>query len=393
VRLELGPVLRTFRRQPGVLAMVVLEMAVGVATICALLVSGSWYGMRGAVPSGLDDQNLIVVSSYAAASGEAAVLARHADLAARVRSVPGVESVAAVSTTILDERWIYPALFSAEAGDGGRQTVGWPLYTDGEIGRTLGLRVVAGVVPGAAPSGAVLTRCLAERIYGDAASAIGKMVSSEQSRPTRVQAVVEDVTMRHPFMPNAGCLAFLFEGAPVDNEARLVVRARAGLRDDVLPRLREAVARDTSDFVEVSALDARDATHRRIGRGLVRLLTIFGVMVGLVALLGALAATSFLVAERTRQIGIRRALGATKSDIVGYFLVESAFATTLGSLLGLGGMALLFLMMRPVFAALTVNLTLIGAALALVWIGSLAATLVPALRAARVPPSVASRSL
>ena len=130
-----------------------------------------------------------------------------------------------------------------------------------------------------------------------------------------------------------------------------------------------------------------------MGHGLAALLSIFGALVGVIAQLGALAATSFLVAQRRRQIGIRRALGATKADIVAYFLVESGFTMLAGSLLGLGGTVLLFLMMRPFFQGLAVDVGAIAAGLVLFWSATIAATLVPALSAARVPPSVASRSL
>ena len=114
---------------------------------------------------------------------------------------------------------------------------------------------------------------------------------------------------------------------------------------------------------------------------------------GVIAQLGALAATSFLVAQRTRQIGVRRALGATKADIVGYFVVENAFMMLAGSLVGLLGTTLLFYVMLRFFPGLAVDVGAIAAGVVLFWSATLAATLVPALRAARVPPSVASRSL
>jgi putative ABC transport system permease protein len=109
--------------------------------------------------------------------------------------------------------------------------------------------------------------------------------------------------------------------------------------------------------------------------------------------MGALAATSFLVAQRTRQIGVRRALGATRADIVGYFLLESVLATTIGSLVGVLGAAVLYRVMRRVFTGITFDPRLIGASLLLLWTAAILATLIPALRAARVSPSVASRSL
>ena len=61
-----------------------------------------------------------------------------------------------------------------------------------------------------------------------------------------------------------------------------------------------------------------------------------GFLVIAVALAGSLALASFSVAERTRQIGVRRALGASRGEIVRYFLFENLLLTGFGLGLGLG---------------------------------------------------------
>ena len=63
---------------------------------------------------------------------------------------------------------------------------------------------------------------------------------------------------------------------------------------------------------------------------------LLGVLTGVIVLLvfvtslGIIGLTSFSVAERTRQIGTRRALGAQRADILRYFLLENWLVTTLG---------------------------------------------------------------
>jgi putative ABC transport system permease protein len=399
VRLDVGPVLRTLARQPAVFAMVVVEIAAGVATLTALLLSASWYGIIGSTPSSFDEENLALVSTYTPGGDEAAIVAEQKRDLARARAVAGVEAATSVSVSILDDRWMFPALFETP---GSRQrAVGWRVFTDDAAARALRLRTLAGALPedrGRADDGppreAAMTICLAKKLYGSPAEAVGRVVSSDQNLPVRVTAVVENVTMRMPFMPHAGCVVFVFGGAPVGHEARVMVRAAPGTRDAVLERLRAALAEpEPRRWIDVRALDSSEAQHRRVGHGLATFLSVFGSLVGVIAQLGALAATSFLVAQRTRQIGVRRALGATKGDIVGYFVVENAFTMLAGSLLGLSGTALLFMMMKRFFPGLAVDIGAITAGVVLFWSATLAATLVPALRAARVPPSVASRSL
>jgi putative ABC transport system permease protein len=400
VRLDPGPVLRTLRRQPAVFAMLVLEIAAGVATITALLLSASWYGLIGAQRSSFDEENLLLVSSYTPGGDEAAIVARQRADLARLRALPGVESATSVSLSILDGRWLYPALFRSP--DSKRHGMGWPVFTDDAAPRTLGLRTIAGTLPadegrddGGAPREAYMTICLAKALFGSPAAALGRTVTSDQNPPVRVRAVVQNATMRMPFMPFAGCVLYVAGGAPVGHEAQSFVRTAPGARDAVRLRVGAAFAGEAKAhrWVEARTLDADDSQHVRVGRGLATFLSIFGALVGLIAQLGALAATSFLVAQRRRQIGIRRALGATKADIVAYFLVEGGFTMLMGSLLGLGGTVLLFLMMRPFFQGLAVDVGAIAAGLVLFWSATIAATLVPALSAARVPPSVASRSL
>jgi putative ABC transport system permease protein len=403
VRFEVGPVLRTLGRRPGVFVMLVLEIAAGVATLTALLLAASWYGIIGSRQSSLDEPNLVLLAAYTPGGDEAAIAARQRDDLARARAIPGVVAATSVSTDILDERWTFPAVFRAH--ETGRSAVGWRVFTDDEAPRAIGLRALAGALPAADAGGgdrgahgrardAILTICLAKALYGAPADAVGRTLESDQSEPVRVSAVVENVTMRIPFMPRTGCVAFVQGGAPVVHEARAMVRAAPGARAAVIARLREAFAGEAPHrSIDVQPLDSADSAHRRVGGGLATFLSVFGSLVGLIAQLGALAATSFLVAQRRRQIGVRRALGATKSDIVAHFLVENAFVMLAGSLLGLGGTALLVVMMRRFFAGLAVDIGALAFGLALFWLATLAATLLPALRAARVAPSVATRSL
>jgi putative ABC transport system permease protein len=240
----------------------------------------------------------------------------------------------------------------------------------------------------------LVTRCLAKRLFGDPRAAVGAHLTSNRIADVPVTGVIEDVTMLMAMAPNAACTALLFGGAPVDHEARLIVRAQPGQQAALIAAATAALVRAPSDRkFDVRVFDSTTGAHHRIGIGLLKLLGFFGVMVALIALLGALAATSFLVAQRTRQIGIRRALGATRADIVSFFLVESAIAAAMGSVIGIVATVALFAVMRQVFHAIHFSPVLMLVALATLWLGTIVATLIPALRAARVSPSVAGRSL
>ncbi|HTV03701.1 MAG TPA: FtsX-like permease family protein [Luteitalea sp.] len=126
---------------------------------------------------------------------------------------------------------------------------------------------------------------------------------------------------------------------------------------------------------------------------MVRLLSIVIVVLVFVTGLGIMGLTSFSVAERTRQIGTRRALGADRAAILKHFLLENWITTTVGIVLGVGlaitlNMTLLSEVDGP---KITPGLLAIGAAL--LWLAGLLATLWPALRGARVAPAEATRNI
>lgn len=413
--IDLGPVLRALRRHPGIWLLVVIELAAGVTSISALLLGGAWYGRIGEAVSELDEDNLVAITMYsphpAALDGPPASQWARDTLAAdraRLLRLPNVVGVTAVSTDVLDDRWNFPALFTAEGGrPPSLEGAGWGVYTDDGWATTLALPFLAGGPPAPAlfadgpptaearerPVVAVVTRSLAVALFGDVQAAVGRRISSQLHGAVPIVGVVRDARMRIPFMPRSEAVAFLFGGAPVTEEVRLIVRAQAGFRDAVVAAARAAFAGDSAArFVDVRRFDSRRGTQHRVGTGLHSFLSMFGGALGLVVLVGALATTSFLVAQRTRTIGVRRALGATRADIVGYFLLESALATSAGTLLGVAGAAALYPTMQRVFQGIAFEARQVLLALAVLWVASILATLIPALRAARVPPSVASQS-
>ena len=121
---------------------------------------------------------------------------------------------------------------------------------------------------------------------------------------------------------------------------------------------------------------------------------VFGVVAMLLAALGVYGLVSFSVVQRTREIGVRKAVGAGTRDIVRLVVMGNTRLMTTGLALGLGAGVLGAMALRGFLTGVAPMdpVTLVSAS-GIVAGAALLASLVPALRAARVDPLVALRDL
>jgi putative ABC transport system permease protein len=143
------------------------------------------------------------------------------------------------------------------------------------------------------------------------------------------------------------------------------------------------------------ALTAQDAFRELFDRttrvfvAVLLLLSSVGLAVGGI---GVVAIMTISVTERTREVGIRRALGATRGDILWQFLVESATMTLIGGVMGIALAAgSVFLLSRLTPVPAVIPLWSAAAAVGVIAAAGLGFGLHPAIRAARMDPVVALR--
>ncbi len=123
------------------------------------------------------------------------------------------------------------------------------------------------------------------------------------------------------------------------------------------------------------------------------LFSVFGLLALILATVGIYGVTSFLVAQRRREIGIRMALGARVWDVIGLVLGQGLGTVTVGAALGLAGSLMLGRLLQSQITGLgTADPLTLTAVLLLLMTVALLACLVPALRAVRVDPTRALRS-
>jgi len=112
----------------------------------------------------------------------------------------------------------------------------------------------------------------------------------------------------------------------------------------------------------------------------------------LVTALGIIGLASFWVAQRRRQIGVRRALGATRGDILRYFQTENFLIVSIGIMLGMVLAYGLNLWLMRAYELPRLPLYYLPMGMVVLWLLGQLAVLAPALRAAAVPPVVATRT-
>ena len=168
---------------------------------------------------------------------------------------------------------------------------------------------------------------------------------------------------------------------PAMNEIETLLRVRRGLRPSQANNFAVETAEESLDF------------WNRI-RGI--LLLALPLLVGISLIVGAIVIMNIMlvsVAERTREIGVRKSLGARRNDILLQFLIESSTLSSAGALIGIG---LGVLLAKGVQAASPMPATVAPWSIVLaIFLGvgvGLAAGVYPAWRASRLDPIVALRS-
>jgi putative ABC transport system permease protein len=171
---------------------------------------------------------------------------------------------------------------------------------------------------------------------------------------------------------------------------RLSLRVTGGDPIAIVHAVRERLARIDSDqpVIHVETLDEILAGARTQSKFITALFGIFSAVALVLAVVGIYGVISYAVAQRTQEIGIRMALGATRGDILGLVISRGIFLAGTGIAMGLlAALALTPLMKSLLYRVSPLDpLTIVGCAIIFV-LAALAASYIPARRAMRIDPA------
>jgi ABC-type antimicrobial peptide transport system permease subunit len=265
--------------------------------------------------------------------------------------------------------------------------------------RALGIAVLGGrdVGPEDARSSArvvVINRALQQRYFPDE-DAIGKtirLVSSDA--PLTIIGVVGDQTLGGLDEPRPPILYYPDTQSVSARWTLLVRSSRAGVAEELRRALRDAAPGLVVGPARPLDGVLQQAPSMFLRRYPVFLLGVFAAVALVLACVGIFGVVSFGVVQRTREFGVRMAVGAARADIVRLVLRGSTAPVLAGAAVGLAGSVALATVFRGLlFGVGSSDPLVLGGVVVVLTAVAVASALLPALRAARVDPGVALRSL
>jgi putative ABC transport system permease protein len=410
--MQIQPILAALRHHKAGTVLIALQIALTLAIVCNALFIIHQRLSHLSEPTGIDEASLFVIDNqWAGQSSPRQIDAQiQADLAT-LRQLPGVrDAVSSNSYPLRGGGW--DDLITMKPDQVQKTTDATVYFGDEHFLDTLGLKLIAGrnfrpdeVAPlkpreTSTPPVVIVTKALADKLYPHG-SALGKPFYAMGASPTTIIGIVQRLqraevdTWSVPYAYQALIWPRRLDGS---FGTYYIVRARSGQLAAAMREAKQAlIAQNRMRIIDPKdgVLSFAQVRHRAYDsdRGTAILMGIICAALLVITGAGIVGLTSFWVGQRRKQIGIRRALGATRGDIRNYFLAENLLIGATGVAVGVAlAIGLNLWMIAHVEVARLPFLYMLAGAVVLLLLGQ-GAALVPAMRASRVSPVEATRSV
>ena len=403
--MQVGPILSAMRRNKFGAFLIATQMAITLAFLANALTLVEQRMAWSDRPTGIDEADIFVMQSEMVDHPDdlPARLARDLDA---LRALRGVADAYATNMYPLEGGgWIEtvnlvadqktPTAYAAHymGDEHALHTMGLTLIA----GRNFSATEVANRTDNEVPptNGYIVTKALAAKLFPNG-DALGKSIFVETSKPVPITGIVD--RLQGPMSVATGLFSTFAENSVLSPHRLLgdtnvyMVRAQPGQRDAVMKSAEAKLFElDGNRILRSRSMQQVRADAYRGDHGLIVLLTSICLALLIVTAFGIVGLTSYWVAQRRQQIGIRRALGATRQAIVRYFQTENFMIAAAGAAIGIAFAIALNLWMVRSFEMVRMDNSraLVGAVIILL-LGQFA-VLWPALRAASIPPALATR--
>jgi len=384
-------------------------LVVAQIALCIVMLVGSGVSIRSAgnarnIDPGFSTRNLLIMRANLELHGydQARRKQFYEDVRRQIESLPGVESASIGFPLPLDaydwSRTIVPEGFVPNAGNERGYNVGTSTVAPGYF-KTMGTRLVAGrdfteFDTLSKDRVAIVNQALAQKFWPNE-DPTGKRIrlGLNQGPLATVIGVAETgkyMTLGESPMP----YVFLAALQDFPEQATIVVRTRVTPASMIEP-VREGI-RKTNPILAVQGIQTIDEFRDRllgVTDMLAEMLGGFGVVALVLAGIGLYGVINFSVAQRSREIAIRVAIGAKGQDVMRMIIRQSMSVVLFGTVIGLAaGIGFAYLMMSLLYGVSAADIpTLAAASFLVVSVGTVAAY-IPARRASRADPLTTLRA-
>ncbi|SEV84535.1 FtsX-like permease family protein [Luteibacter sp. 329MFSha] len=404
--MQIRPILSALRRHKAGTILIALQIALTLAIVCNALFIVHERVERVSRTTGMNESDVVAIQNRYVGTPASYVPLVKTDIQA-LRAMPGVEDAYATNAFPLRQGgWSTGVQLKPDGQKDGVQTALY--FGDEHALKTLGVQLIAGrnfnageITPfnrddRPAPPQVIVTKKLADKLFPNG-DALGKTVYYSKGRPSTIIGIVARLTVPWTdvdFQEMVTIMPLTFNSS----YQIFLVRAKPGQQDAVF----RSVAKTLYDVNRMRVLPekygvrtfemVRSRAYEK-DRGMAILMSVVCAVLLAITAAGIVGLSSFWVGQRRKQIGVRRALGARRSDILSYFMTENFLIALAGVVVGVvlaigmsQWMFTHFEMQRLSFTYILVGVV------ALLALGQ-AAVFAPALKASRVSPVEATRSV
>jgi putative ABC transport system permease protein len=407
--MEIRPILSSLLRNKTGALLIAAQVALSLAIVANALYIIQDRIARTSRPSGVGDESTqirIAAVPIKDPDTPEAKVALQQRAAEALRAVPGVASVALTNQLPLTTSgWNMGLSIKPKQPESTANTAMY--FGPDSLVKTLQLKLIEGrdftpddveyIDPDKTQSLgriAIVTQALAKKLFPEG-SAVGKTVyiGGEESLGFQIVGVVEK--LQSPWAQNGerGEFSTILANRRVDTYLHFGVRAEPGQRDRVMKDAEAALLKIPGVMIiKTESMDENRYDLYRNDRAIAWMLATVTVLLLLVTSSGIVGMATLWVNQRRKQIGVRRALGARKVDILRYFITENFLITTGGVVAGLVLAVALNQLLVSQLELPKLPIVYLAVGSVVLWLVGIAAVYAPAWRASSISPAIATRS-
>jgi len=403
--LETGLILRALARNKIGALLIALQIALTMTIMVNAIFMIQDRQQQMQRKSGLDEKNSFYLTNTVFGQDYNIQAHLQTDLHT-IRNTPGVVDAIQINAIPLSSSGWSMALQHEPGED--KDAVGTAIYmVDDHAINSMGLTLVAGANfqpedvelrkegQSTWPAKTIITQAFAESLYPDNwQSAVGKTVYISQTQPIQIIGIV--AALQAPWNGWNGVERSML--VPFQRESKgsyYFIRTEAGRRDELMPIIEKTLAESDKKRIirRVTTIeDTRERSYRQ-HNATNKILTTVVITLTLITGFGIVGLAIFSINRRTKQIGTRRALGATKGQIMRYFMMENFIISTFGIIIGCFGAVALNMWLVNTFNLSPISFQLVAFGVITLFIVGQLAVLYPARKAAMIPPATATRTI